>query len=522
MDVDPPTLVEPPHSLSSPGREESQETQDASFNGPSKPSLLEILTPYLLRTDATEEIVERVLSQSKALAASREPDLLALEINPAYYERDVNKSSFDNLMQVIHTREVERKQKYEDLLQRYWTYNLAWAEHRTQIDFSRTQNSAEKSLPETPVIDASNRLGETPRRLTRSNTAIPRSDYVPEAEMTNAYDWIMTNDDKDPTLRGHKSHIEPPDMLLPKFDRPDNLVDTHTFVADPVTFYQNETARVEWTEEECTTFYQAFQRHTKNFGKIAELLPGRSIEDVIRFYYQKKSIFKWRELAKKGKKGNGGKRGSRLGPSKPRGKMLANLKRRKGSDDEDDQAMSPLPQSTPTMQAPDAGTPITADENVDELEDPSTPNPDASNSTLSSTAEVNLPGPTLHNWNAGAPEEAAANTFTLHLPPVPSVIPPSVNNRSRKRPRAEDEVASKDALNTPVKSGAQSSTPSGSKRVSSYWSLKEKEDYHDGLLKYGEDFERIAASIGTKTAQQCRNMFNRGEIITAASTFRLA
>lgn len=90
--------------------------------------------------------------------------------------------------------------------------------------------------------------------------------------------------------------VIPPHLLSSK-----NVVQGNrdNLVPDPLLAYITAMSAVEWAEEEKELFGQLFQRHPKNFGRIAEQLPGKSVKDCVLFYYLSKKRLNF----KRGKRG---------------------------------------------------------------------------------------------------------------------------------------------------------------------------------------------------------------------------
>lgn len=75
-------------------------------------------------------------------------------------------------------------------------------------------------------------------------------------------------------------------MILSKKDKIERAYyDTNSYVANPEETFEGFKNRLAWTEDERQTFVEKYRQHTKDFAKIAEALPEKTVKDVIEFYY---------------------------------------------------------------------------------------------------------------------------------------------------------------------------------------------------------------------------------------------
>ena len=75
-------------------------------------------------------------------------------------------------------------------------------------------------------------------------------------------------------------------MILSKSEQLDRCYyDTNSLVPDPVSEYSDYKYRLAWTEEERQIFVEKYRQHPKDFAKIADALPEKTVKDVIEFYY---------------------------------------------------------------------------------------------------------------------------------------------------------------------------------------------------------------------------------------------
>lgn len=119
-----------------------------------------------------------------------------------------------------------------------------------------------------------------------------------------------------------------PDMLTIEEYRAQSLIDTSHFVP-----FERAPALLgilppidDFTEEECELFEKAFLDYPKQWGKIAEALPGRSYKHCIQHYYLTKHNLNLKEKLRKKEKGRRRNKGSGAGKPKSNA-LMANLER---------------------------------------------------------------------------------------------------------------------------------------------------------------------------------------------------
>ena len=154
------------------------------------------------------------------------------------------------LVPIFATRFAEKDillEKEEELAQKYKEYDAQWQDRKKLIDEynARTGEKSEIWPPEftfdAPVLDDNQRLKWT-------------ANDIP--------------------------------MILSKTEQRDRFYyDTNSFVADPEKEFSEYKNRLVWTEEERQTFVDKYRQHPKDFAKIADALPEKTIKEVIEFYY---------------------------------------------------------------------------------------------------------------------------------------------------------------------------------------------------------------------------------------------
>jgi hypothetical protein len=98
-------------------------------------------------------------------------------------------------------------------------------------------------------------------------------------------EFYFTKDDLDDAARLKWAAQDIP-MILSRSEQIDRCYyDTNSFVQDPKKEFDNYRARLSWTEDEKHIFVERYRQYPKEFEKIAEALPEKTIKDIIEFYY---------------------------------------------------------------------------------------------------------------------------------------------------------------------------------------------------------------------------------------------
>jgi hypothetical protein len=74
-------------------------------------------------------------------------------------------------------------------------------------------------------------------------------------------------------------------MLPPMKRRQMTFNDQNRLCGDPVLEHERFKRRIVWTEKEVGKFLEKYARHPKQFRRIARDLPGKSVKDLVEFYY---------------------------------------------------------------------------------------------------------------------------------------------------------------------------------------------------------------------------------------------
>ncbi|EPX72803.1 Set3 complex subunit Snt1 [Schizosaccharomyces octosporus yFS286] len=92
------------------------------------------------------------------------------------------------------------------------------------------------------------------------------------------------------------AHI--PNMVLSEDDVKSAFFnDQSRLVKNPLDYYHFNSPADIWTEEQHSIFVQQLLLHGKRFGKIAEVVPGKSVKECVLHYYLTKKKNNYREMA---------------------------------------------------------------------------------------------------------------------------------------------------------------------------------------------------------------------------------
>lgn len=118
-----------------------------------------------------------------------------------------------------------------------------------------------------------------------------------------------------------------------------SYVDLNCLVVDPLRYYYISAPDPGdvWSEEEQNIFFTRYKANPKQFGIIADGLPGRSAQDCVLHYYKTKKILDYRTTGKLRAKnaGRGRGRGKKVVPGRlTRRTLLASTSNTEADDDE--------------------------------------------------------------------------------------------------------------------------------------------------------------------------------------------
>lgn len=402
---------------------------------------------------------------------------------------------------------------------------------------------------------------EEPSAIGRANRRRGGGDFVAtDADLEEIMANLKQMDDQDPTFRARKTTATVPDMLLgpEKLGRYD---DDNDLVDDPLAFY-DFAGRLEpiWTQEEKDVFRRVYPNCGKQFGKVADKLPNKSVGDCVQYYYRTKKEIDWKGLvaAKRGgerKRGRGaaavGATGKKPGKSSA---LLADLERQKptvnpNSTGPGKSTITPArPGKGPRQRDAGNGTPSEAGGGgggkrrktnmldaaaaltVDGLSSEATSRAGSEAPSAKAKMRMSIKGKrprvssvtglsamtTTDPLLSGVPLDPNGPAPTPLTAPVDhqaELLPPPKRPGKRRKmvaidPNAPDAPAA--GMNPGAGAGAGAGDkPDGSKprrsNTNSYWSVDEKKQVRALHMTLGDDMEQIASHIPGKSVRQVTN-----------------
>ncbi|KAG2173193.1 hypothetical protein INT43_004567 [Umbelopsis isabellina] len=137
-----------------------------------------------------------------------------------------------------------------------------------------------------------------------------------EAELLEIIQSLESADMRNPELRAAKTTANIPAMILDLKERAKKFDDRSGLVEDPVTYYHTgkDTGDV-WTKQETSTFLESYMVYPKQFGKIAAAIGTKNACQSVLLYYRMKKTIDFKGLVAaslKGKRSRSGKKKDRL------------------------------------------------------------------------------------------------------------------------------------------------------------------------------------------------------------------
>ncbi|GAA6012334.1 hypothetical protein JCM11491_007097 [Sporobolomyces phaffii] len=473
------------------------------------------------------------------------------------------------LVSGFEERDQRRGEKMVALRNEYRAFDRDWQAHVKRLDKLKdrhqrkaTKHAATSTAPQTPSIDSSGMPyypePATPGPLALGGGRANRrggggsststwgyGDAVrSEAEFLEILASLEHADLRDPDVRAARTAAVVPDMAVDPAERAEIIActfdDERYRVEDPVAAYGVSTPMDAWTEAEVETFCRGYAQHPKQFGKIAQGLPGRTTAECVLFYYRMKNAIDFRSLSeRRGRDGRRKKTKKRPGKGSS---LLSNLKgakstmlRHRDEDDEDDDeerpalasprnARPPLPPTNPATLVPPlppppradapAATPRPSAGALDRLFEDDGDEPAVLGATKSGASRTPRTG-NAQLMSEGMMEAAevlgalgAAPTDDPDDAASASLRPRAAKTNRKVRMDLDDDGA----IETPAATTTtERLKPKRKANSSSYWSAAEKADIVRLLEQHGKNWKAIGDEMVTKTAVQCRNWFTNND-----------
>ena len=134
----------------------------------------------------------------------------------------------------------------------------------------------------------------TRRQYARSYT---NSDAVrSEEEFERILEQLRAEEDKNPEMRFLKTLAKIPDIILDPTQRSAKFNNENRLISDPIASQRAYKCSKYWTKPQTALFVENFKVFGKKFRKIAFLIPHKTVNDCVEFYYCNKHTLKLKKI----------------------------------------------------------------------------------------------------------------------------------------------------------------------------------------------------------------------------------
>lgn len=353
-----------------------------------------------------------------------------------------------------------------------------------------------------------------------------------EAEFQEILAGLADTAAKDPAYRASKTAAVVPNML-PVKERQLRYHDDNDLVTNPLVFYDFAgTAESIWTEEERASFLRRYLSHPKQFGRIAEGIPGKSASDCVLYYYRTKKEVDYKSMLAS-RRGDKKKKATPIKKGGRGAALLSNLDRAKPTMNN---------RVVPSGSRSTAATP--AREKREDSVIRSTglkrgkPGREGGTSGRKRASLLDTPGVESEGTPSGNKGPRGLKTKRPRVSSLPkdpmaapgpegddtpgreggeddtSILLPAPKRPGKRRKMVDPSTGAPFDPSDPINAGGALSTPDGMapKRssTSSYWSVEEKRRCIELSAQLGGDIKAITDALGgTKSERQVANLLAR-------------
>lgn len=344
----------------------------------------------------------------------------------------------------LEAQAAARVAKVDALRAEYRERHRAWKEYCEELDRLYERREQQRAAP---AEDAS--AAPAPPRSYRRGAPGSGDAVHSEAEFLEILASLENAEMQDPVVRAARTSATVPDMNITSGARATLDVD-NGYVADSARFYFGGFDPDVWSEEERAIFARRYAQYPKQFGRIAEKLPHKSMQQCVAYYYLHKhdpdSDFKANSTRHRERR-----RKSKSRPKKAKGSALM-------ADVAAAQEEPAGAEESPVGDAAGGAAPDKAER-----------------------APKRAKAPKRHEDPAFEADLAAAEA----LEALAGVVVPK-----KKKTRRDD-----------AEPRSRSRGP--------HWSMSERGEFLRLLALYGKDWNALAAAFPAKTSAQTRNFFAR-------------
>ncbi|KAF3479618.1 MYB DNA-binding domain protein [Arthroderma uncinatum] len=472
----------------------------------------------------------------------------------------------DSLLEDIIKQRSEIAKQHASLREQYARHYKTWRLKVREMDRKKEQERK-----------ADSRSSSTPPPPLAVTTTVPIIEGRRGYKLNSELDFqlalkasAITAQEESERRRDQEATVNPdmtreariPDMLDEYQKKASLFQDTNQIVdpADAFTVFAFHPPPNDFTPEEHKAFTDAFMAHPKKWGKIAELLPGRTFQQCVMHYYSTKEDIKYK--AKLNKKWTRKGRARKTARAPKSNALMADLGIRPAYDADDTET----PVVTDTGRPRRAAAPTFGDSNADTESNTPTPASGKRGAGKDSSDQPSERGPGRRpgrgggggrggrrgrggGQQGGARAETGTSTTTTTAAAascantVPAVAPlPKPETEGQVESVMDAMVKTKDEMERPPEEAAVRTKPVrgvrnkeqqqlqqlqqgqeaadadakglgeggyGSLQPTSYWSVPEQRDFPELVAHFGKDFDAISQFMKTKTPTMVKNYFQR-------------
>ncbi|KAI0090412.1 hypothetical protein BDY19DRAFT_771185 [Irpex rosettiformis] len=374
-------------------------------------------------------------------------------------------------------RQMDLNEKVERLRTEYLALHQQWTTHCAKLD------EVAKNLA---LQEAAATAGRTTRRSAASMGDAVRSDLEMEQIIASLGNEELT----DATHLGARNAAMIPDMIAVVVGEIEYAYDdTNNEVEDPAKYYAPRTGTYDWTEEEVSTFVEKFAQYPKQFGIIADFLPHKTAAQCVTFYYlHKNKHIDFRKVVasrvvKRKRGGRKQKNNALLTDIRQRDAEAAPTRRRKGG--------GSLP--VPEPRKPSTRRAVLQSENTPTATPTPEPESEPRRRRARNTAKVTAPEEEETNNDEDATPKPAKRGKRTRKPRQPSSTPISTPTITEDIPPFANAIFNEHG---------QLASVNEQQASNAVWTTSDKSMLAELLMRYGENYDRIATFMPGKTATQ--------------------
>ncbi|KAF9427491.1 hypothetical protein BGZ94_004792 [Podila epigama] len=428
----------------------------------------------------------------------------------------------------LDEKELNLKREYKQHWE-LWTKKIGKLDkQREKMANASSNRDSDQVVSESSVFTTRNRRGAYTSDAVRS-----------EAELLEIIQSLENADMRDPDVRASRTAATVPPMILDSYIRENvHYYDYNHLVTDPANYYHLGPVTDVWTEEEREIFIKRYLNYPKQFGKIAAGIEGKTASQCVLFYYREKKKIGFKDiLSNRGRKRKNpaSKRKEKVAPPPSPGKkhkgsaLIEDIGQANRTKQAKTKELRELQESNQVLKgfevepgsrrrvrsgaaAVKSGTPGMDDTSPGPSSTASTPvltaaerRKQRSKTTTRGSKSVATVENTAQDEKKSKVQKSstsAANKSAKQDEPLISVDSPGSTPAPSK---GVAEASAAQATATMAIATATATTAPAGSVASARWTTAEHAKAIEALKKYGRDFEAVAAAVGTKTVDQCRN-----------------